>query len=412
MKRLFGTCLLLAGLSGCISFTAPPSARAKKSSEAKPAASATMPSAVALGTTPPPTLPSMSSWTAHPDHQVPATRPVNDYMAARTAYTPITHPKMAPAPTMPPRTASAQPMPPAPAHATAPAVVTAPTPALPTGSSGAPAPLALPAGMPVVVTPRGEQPASHVNMGNLGGSETIVQASRVESKQPQPITTPSVHNSKPVEPKPSRPGMPLMRLVNTKRITLNFEIKDVGPSGVAGVELWYTQDSRDWKKYDAPAQAHAYVIEVDEEGMYGFTLVAKSGLGLGKEPPASGDQPQVWVIVDLTKPDVQLTEMSPAKKGHEITIGWKATDSNLGRQPITLSYSEKEDGPWKVIASNLENNGKYVWQVPQELARILVRVDASDLSGNVGSAQSAKPIMLDSSTPKVSIIAVEAAPMK
>ena len=58
----------------------------------------------------------------------------------------------------------------------------------------------------------------------------------------------------------------VLLLAGCGRLTADFEIKDVGPSGVSGVELWYTQDARDWRKYDAPPTAHAYIVEVDEEG--------------------------------------------------------------------------------------------------------------------------------------------------
>jgi hypothetical protein len=280
----------------------------------------------------------------------------------------------------------------------------------------------------MVVTPRGEQPPEDkpaptptvrqvTHLSGSSGSETgVVHASGLEGKKLKPVTMPPMPTVKgsvaAADAKPGKAGAPLMRLVNTKRITLNFEVKDVGPSGLSSVELWYTQDCRDWKKYNAPTQAQAYVIEVDDEGMYGFTLLARSGLGLGKEPPGPGEQPQVWVIVDLTKPDVQLTEVTPpsSPRSQQVTIAWTAADKNLGRQPITLSYAEKEDGPWKVIAGNLENTGKYVWQAPANTARFLVRVEAADLAGNVGRAQSARPLLMDTSTPTVSIVGVEAAP--
>ncbi len=208
---------------------------------------------------------------------------------------------------------------------------------------------------------------------------------------------------------------PLMRMVNSKRITLNFKVDDVGPSGLSGVELWYTQDCKDWKKHDAPPQAHSYVIEVDEEGMYGFTLLAKSGLGLGKEPPAPGDLPQVWVMVDLSKPVVALGEITPNVNGKtgSVAIRWKATDKNLGSTPVGLYYAEKDSGPWLPIATNLENTGRYVWQVPASApASFFLRVDATDLAGNMGRAQTAKPVLLDTSRPTVSILDVESAAVK
>jgi hypothetical protein len=234
-------------------------------------------------------------------------------------------------------------------------------------------------------------------------------------KPPTPITTTAdaVTRAQPTEPKPAHPGAPLRRLVNTKRFTVGFKVNDVGPSGLAGVEVWYTQDGRDWKKQDAPIQSRSYVVEVDEEGIYGFTLIARSGTGLAKDPPRPGDQPQVWVIVDLTKPDIQLTEVTPTFNpgSQQIAIKWKASDKNLGRQPISLYYADKEAGPWKVIATNLENNGKYVWQVPADApASLLVRAEANDMAGNVSTAQSDHPVRLDVRVPSVSIVNVEANP--
>jgi hypothetical protein len=227
------------------------------------------------------------------------------------------------------------------------------------------------------------------------------------------------------------PSGPLFRLVNTKRITLNFEVKDVGASGLAGVDLWYTQDGKEWKKHEAPTKAQAYVVEVDEEGIYGFTLVARSGIGLGQEPPGAGDQPQVWVIVDLTPPEILLAD--PAYKGKSkdpvhwqgekgaarkpaatpdkdscVTLRWQATDKNLGRQPVTLFYSVRPEGPWQVIASNLPAIGSYKWDVTETMPpKVYVKAEAADMAGNLGKAISIRPIMLDNSTPIVRIRSVE-----
>ena len=144
--------------------------------------------------------------------------------------------------------------------------------------------------------------------------------------------------------------------------------------------------------------------------MYGFTLVARSGTGLGKEPPASGDQPQVWVIVDLTKPDVDMGEAKLVCKGkaRHVTMKWSARDTNLGRQPVTLSWAEKAAGPWRVIAANLEPVGEYKWEVPDGTPpSVLLRAEATDLAGNMGKAETSKPMMLDNKTPFVKIVNVQ-----
>lgn len=258
-----------------------------------------------------------------------------------------------------------------------------------------------PASLPPAVASAPPSPVQQASFtAAVANAEPVVNAAREEPKRPAP------------EPRAAagKGAAPLVRLVNTKRITLNFEVKDAGPAGVSGVELWYTRDCREWKKYDAPTKAQAYVIEVDEEGVYGFTLLAKGDNGVGKEPPRACEPPQVWVVVDLSKPDVRLTEVTPGPS-KQITLGWRASDKNLSRQPISLYYAEKEDGPWKVVAANLENTGKFVWQAPPGLARTHFKVEAADLAGNVGQATSGKPVLLETAMPTVSITNVDPAPM-
>jgi hypothetical protein len=203
---------------------------------------------------------------------------------------------------------------------------------------------------------------------------------------------------------------PSVRMVNSKRIQFNYELKDVGPSGVATVELWYTADGHAWQKYEGGnLSGPPAVAEVPEEGTYGFTLVARNSTGHGKEPPKPGDLPQVWVEVDLTAPKVTLNEVKPGvgAEAHTLHIAWSAKDRNLARRPITLSYAEHATGPWTVIAANQENTGKYDWTMPAGLpGKVHVRVEACDLVGNVGMAQSHEPVACDMAVPSVSIVDV------
>ncbi|HXG08168.1 MAG TPA: hypothetical protein VNK04_00090 [Gemmataceae bacterium] len=218
---------------------------------------------------------------------------------------------------------------------------------------------------------------------------------------------------------PSRPlaapGPGAVRRVNSKRISLNYKLEDVGKSGVAVIELWYTRDpqARNWQKHNEQTNPQPpYVVEVSEEGLYGFTLVARSGVGFGEQPPRVGDPPQVWVEVDLTKPRVQLLnlEVGRGPEMGNLTITWSATDKNLGPRPITLAYAERPEGPWTVIAANEENSGRFLWRMPPDVPyQFYVRVEATDLAGNVGSAETAKPIVVDLSQPKVRVLGVDPA---
>lgn len=230
---------------------------------------------------------------------------------------------------------------------------------------------------------------------------------------PPPVaqTTPPQDTVTP-PPQASQPGgVPPVRMVNSKRIVLNYELKDVGPSGVSAIELWFTRDGRTWHKDETVTkQAPPYIFEVPEEGMYGFTLVARNGVGLGKQPPQPGDLPQVWVEVDLTRPVVNLGEV---KNGHgpkarEVTAYWNAQDRNLARRPITLYWSDKAEGPWLPVAANIENTGQHTWSVPATgPVSFYTRIEAVDLVGNVGVAQTSRPMSIDNSQPLVNILAVE-----
>ena len=216
---------------------------------------------------------------------------------------------------------------------------------------------------------------------------------------------------------PSRDGAVLTasvhRLVNSKRVAFDYEIKSVGPSGVSAVEVWCTRDGRSWKKLETVLEGKSPItVDVPEEGLYGFTLLARNGVGLGKRAPRTGEAPQVSVEVDLTRPVVRFLGAQPEGDAadRQLVVSWRAADRNLSPRPIALSYAERTEGPWEPIAARLENSGRYVWKLPPTVPlRFLVRVEATDLAGNVGVAQTPTPVLMDQSQPEISIRTVEPA---
>jgi hypothetical protein len=213
------------------------------------------------------------------------------------------------------------------------------------------------------------------------------------------------------------PGDAERKLVGSTRISLNYELKDVGPSGVSQLELWYTQDGRSWNKHpirvgEDSSEKKTIVFNVIDEGLYGITLVAKSGVGLGERPPQLGDRPQLWLEVDTTKPVVQLHNVlvgTGPDKG-KLNITWSARDKNLGSDPISLSYAEALTGPWKSIAKDLPNTGRYIWNMPEKIFyQFHLKVEAIDRAGNIGEAVTDSLIKVDLAHPKVKILTVEPA---
>ena len=208
------------------------------------------------------------------------------------------------------------------------------------------------------------------------------------------------------------------RFVNSKRVVMSCELKDFGPSGVSLLELWYTHDARSWNKGPefrlAPGDEQtkqSLTFDVVGEGVYGITLLARSGVGLADRPPQVGDRPQLWIEVDTTKPVVKNQGIyvgNGPDKG-KLTINWTAQDKNLPRDCITLSYAEKLDGQWKAFAEKLPNSGRHVWNMPSDGLpyQFYVKIEAVDLAGNVGEAVTPDLIKVDLSTPKVRILNVE-----
>ncbi len=276
-------------------------------------------------------------------------------------------------------------------------------------------PLAVPSGAsqiywnPQTTAPLEVRVLGRDRAGNVGSDKTSVSAQAGGGPAPNfqnPIAPPPIDTLKDLDRK----------FVNSKQISLSYDLKDVGPSGVSAVELWYTyHQSRAWHKLTeypidlkSPADAREskkLTFELQDEGVYGITLVAKSGVGLGDRVPQPGDRPQFWIEVDLTKPVVQLHDVRVGTgydKG-KLTIAWKADDKNLGPSPIRLSYSVDKTA-WNTVADRLVNNGRYIWRMPDALPyQFYLRVEAIDLAGNIGEAITPDRVKVDLSQPKAHI---------
>ncbi|MBI1915996.1 MAG: hypothetical protein HYS12_14860 [Planctomycetes bacterium] len=218
----------------------------------------------------------------------------------------------------------------------------------------------------------------------------------------------------PVRAEPSLPRD--VRKVNSTRISLNYKVDDVGPSGVKAVEVWMTRDTQDWKlQVTDTTRNPPVVVDVGTEGRYGFTLIARSGVDLAEQPPQKGEPPQIWVEVDLTKPTVQIRDVIVGRGADtgKLTIRWQASDKNLSQRPISISYAVRPDeGKWTPIseATGIDNTGQFVWTMPGGVPyEFSVRVEALDEAGNVGEARTPQTVKVDLALPKARVIGIEPA---
>jgi hypothetical protein len=256
--------------------------------------------------------------------------------------------------------------------------------------------------------------------GNIGEGTTTVNANggpAVGGVVPEPVRKdpPQFGNDRPVSNIPNAPTESQVRYVNKMLVALDYQIKEEGPSGVSKVELWYTEDGRSWNKggeYEHNKEESKLPFRAAREALYGIALIAKSGVGLGDPPPQVGDRPHLWIEVDTTKPEVQLSQVvvgRGSEKGN-LTLQWKAFDKNLTKTPVTISYGKDANGPWTPFAEKIANSGKHTWKMPAEVPyQFFVRVEAIDKAGNVGEAITPDAVKVDLSNPKVNIINVQPA---
>jgi hypothetical protein len=195
-------------------------------------------------------------------------------------------------------------------------------------------------------------------------------------------------------------------MVNSRKFALEYEVESVGPAGIAKVEIWGTRDGgRTWDSYDVsePNGEGPVRVSVEGEGLYGFRITVQDRNGFGGRPPRSGDVPELWVGVDLTKPIAKLTgiDLGAGEHSGELVIRWDASDALLAARPVTLSFSERPDGPWSTIAAGLENTGVFNWRFDNRVPdRIYLRLEVRDEAGNVGEFQTPDSISITPNRPQ------------
>lgn len=212
-----------------------------------------------------------------------------------------------------------------------------------------------------------------------------------------------------------------VRLVNNRDISLEFRIGQKGPSGIGGIDLWVTRNRQDWKKVEPAPSVPADTAETatinykaDSEGLYGFTIIARSRANLAQPDPMRGDEPMIWVEVDTTKPEAEFVDVKFTQPNdpRSITITYKAKDKNLDPEAVILGYSETAEGEWKVLAQGLSTNaqglGRHSCPTPPiKSYQFWLRMRVVDRAGNMTEIQYKDPINIDLTRPNVEIIDVK-----
>ncbi|MFH1919151.1 MAG: hypothetical protein ABIP48_04570 [Planctomycetota bacterium] len=209
-------------------------------------------------------------------------------------------------------------------------------------------------------------------------------------------------------PGSSAPATTRPQMVKSRLFELEYQVDSVESSGLGRVELWGTRDGgRTWTSFGADNDRQSpMLVTVNEEGIYGFRFAVQGAYGAAAQKPQSGDQPDIWIGVDLTKPSARIlsAKRGTGNQAGQLVIEWEADDQMLAAHPISLSYSESPGGPWLPIARGLENTGRHAWSVDRPLPeRFHLRLEIVDEAGNVGSFETPEAVSSASGRPTVHI---------
>jgi len=203
-----------------------------------------------------------------------------------------------------------------------------------------------------------------------------------------------------------------MQLINSIHASLDYQIDEVGPSGIGRVEVWITKDEgQTWMKLcEDPDRRSPADIDLPGDGLYGVSLVVSNGNGVSAAPPGKGDRPNWWIEVDTTKPQAKLLSVkATVEDPSSFEIMWEASDKNLKQEPIDLYYCTQRGGLWVPIARGLPNTGHYRWSVPRNAgSEFYIRMEASDRAGNIARCDAPQPVYLDLARPKARVVGVNA----
>ncbi len=197
------------------------------------------------------------------------------------------------------------------------------------------------------------------------------------------------------------------RMINTRRIELDYELDAINPPAAPKIEIWGTKDGgTNWALFgtDEDGQGPAFVM-VEDEGLYGFRIVV-AGAGGEEDRPKAGDRPDMWIGTDYTKPVARLAplEVGPNAQPGSFLIRWEASDALLAERPVSLYLSTDPSGPWSAIGLDLQNTGQYTWTpAPGTPERGYLRLEVRDMAGNVTVVDSPEPLSFVPTRPRVRI---------
>jgi hypothetical protein len=188
-------------------------------------------------------------------------------------------------------------------------------------------------------------------------------------------------------------GRPL-QLTRSRRFAWDYEIPAVrSAAGRLQAELWTTQDGGvTWQRSAVDNDGHSPIdVTLPAAGLYGVRLELVADAAADSSGPRSGSAPDAWLGIDEEPPQAELVAITRDESTPDgaLVIRYTVRDPLIAPRSTRLLYSPNPEGPWATIAAGMENQGEHRWAPDRTVpAKVFLRVEATDLAGNVGAATS------------------------
>lgn len=265
--------------------------------------------------------------------------------------------------------------------------------------------------------PLGPNPFFNAPPGSPVGETGAVVSAQVPADPvyPQMLPAPPVSGmapdttfTNPVSESSSEP-----QILNSTIFDVDYEVRDIGPSGVSSVELFVTEDGgQQWFRYGNDADLKSPVqVDTRGEGTFGFAVRVRNGLGFADPPPQPGQAPEIVVTVDTTAPAIEFAQPALRADGlGTIQLIWRVADAHASLTPVRLEQATTPAGPWTPVFDWQADRGGFQWAVRTGTPPALYfRVLARDAAGNVSASQTPQPVMVDTRKPVGRLLRVQAA---
>lgn len=191
-------------------------------------------------------------------------------------------------------------------------------------------------------------------------------------------------------------------MVSNRIFDIEYQVDDVGPSGISAVDLFVTEDNgRQWFRYGTDADRKSpFSVDAMAEGTFGFAVRVRNGVGVSEIPPQPGDPPEIVITVDQTAPAIEMAQPDVRSEGQgSVRFAWRIREAHPAQNSVRLEYAAAAAGPWTPVFDWQPNRNSYEMAIrPGMPPAVYFRLTARDQAGNLSAAQTPQPVIVDLKT--------------